>query len=370
MNDKIQGWCPDAYRPMRAGDGLILRVKPMLNRLSKVQAHAIAEISNQFGNGVITITNRANLQVRGLKSNDHQAALERLDKCGLLSCEKREQSRNIIVTPNWVNGDMNSQVHALLLKALPDFPKLPSKFGYAIDCGTNRLIADASSDIHFESADDQSVVIRADGAALGKRVHINNLITELGEFLNWFSQNKNINETRGRMRNISNELPVRFATDEVIRPRAKLPFSDKHIGLAYGELNADLLANIADKNNSIQITPWRSLIIENAPISRHFMSNENDLRRSITICTGYPRCLSGYQATKSLADKIGSMIKTPKDIHVSGCEKRCASQASHALNIIGTSTGFDLYVGNEKTPSWHGNNEQDTMMYIKENHAL
>ena len=30
----VRGWCPDAWRPMAAGDGLIVRVKPRLGRLS------------------------------------------------------------------------------------------------------------------------------------------------------------------------------------------------------------------------------------------------------------------------------------------------------------------------------------------------
>ena len=33
MSGVVRGWCPNAWRPMAAGDGLLVRVRPRLGRL-------------------------------------------------------------------------------------------------------------------------------------------------------------------------------------------------------------------------------------------------------------------------------------------------------------------------------------------------
>ena len=33
----VRGWCPTAWRPMAAGDGLLARVRPPLGRLDRDQ---------------------------------------------------------------------------------------------------------------------------------------------------------------------------------------------------------------------------------------------------------------------------------------------------------------------------------------------
>ena len=264
---------------------------------------------------------------------------------------------------------MNSKVHDLLIEELAKLPKLPSKFGYAIDCGQTRFLTDTPADIHFENAHDQSVIMRADGLASGQRVPLNELKLALYELLKWFLNNESISETHGRMRTISHELPAHFMNDKVLSSNTNIPLGGQHIGIAYGELRAELLDRIANENNKIQITPWRSLILENVPHSEALIANQDDPRRAITICTGSPKCLAGYQQTKSLANTIAANFKNPIDVHISGCEKRCASQAPHALNLIGTPSGFDLFVAGEQTPSNRISTPNEAMLYIKENHA-
>ena len=40
-----KGWCPGALRPMPAGDGLLLRVRPQGSRLDPAQVAGMAEIA-------------------------------------------------------------------------------------------------------------------------------------------------------------------------------------------------------------------------------------------------------------------------------------------------------------------------------------
>ena len=72
----IRGWCPGAHRPMAAGDGLVVRVRPPMGELSPVQAHGLAGLAKRFGNGFVELTNRGNLQLRGVDARDHLPLIE------------------------------------------------------------------------------------------------------------------------------------------------------------------------------------------------------------------------------------------------------------------------------------------------------
>ena len=62
----LKGWCPSLYQPMQAGDGLLVRVTPFDARLLAAAAHGLADAAGRHGNGIIELTQRGNLQVRGL----------------------------------------------------------------------------------------------------------------------------------------------------------------------------------------------------------------------------------------------------------------------------------------------------------------
>ncbi|PAT32289.1 hypothetical protein CK626_06330, partial [Vandammella animalimorsus] len=58
----VRGWCPGAWQPMASGDGLVLRVRPPLGRLSARQGLRLARLAQSHGAGVIELSRRANLQ--------------------------------------------------------------------------------------------------------------------------------------------------------------------------------------------------------------------------------------------------------------------------------------------------------------------
>ncbi|MDG1679564.1 MAG: cobalamin biosynthesis protein CobG, partial [Tateyamaria sp.] len=69
----VKGWCPDVHRPMHSGDGLLVRIRPRLGRLTIKQVLELCEISLTHGNGAIDLTSRANIQIRGIcKTNYHK----------------------------------------------------------------------------------------------------------------------------------------------------------------------------------------------------------------------------------------------------------------------------------------------------------
>ena len=97
---KIKGWCPGALRPMQSGDGLLVRIRPPGGTLSPSQAQAIARASIRYGNGIIDLSSRANLQLRGVTEATHGPLIADLRTEGLIDPDiETESLRNLIITP-------------------------------------------------------------------------------------------------------------------------------------------------------------------------------------------------------------------------------------------------------------------------------
>nr|MCU0903846.1 precorrin-3B synthase [Tabrizicola sp.] len=130
----IKGWCPGALRPMQSGDGLVVRIRPPMGRLTPQQAQAIAQAAETHGNGIIDLSARANLQLRGVTEASHPRLIDDLRAQGLIDLDiETESLRNLIVTPFRNAG--TTALAATLSAALSRMPKLPGKFGFALDTG-------------------------------------------------------------------------------------------------------------------------------------------------------------------------------------------------------------------------------------------
>lgn len=73
-----RGWCPSTLRPMETGDGWLVRLHPPGARLTPAQLRRIAALAVEHGNGLIEISARANLQLRGVTAESHPNLVERL----------------------------------------------------------------------------------------------------------------------------------------------------------------------------------------------------------------------------------------------------------------------------------------------------
>ncbi len=62
-----RGACPGLSAPMATGDGLLVRFSP-LGTISLVAFDTLCEAAKRHGNGIVEITARGNIQVRGLSA--------------------------------------------------------------------------------------------------------------------------------------------------------------------------------------------------------------------------------------------------------------------------------------------------------------
>ncbi|MCV6595280.1 MAG: cobalamin biosynthesis protein CobG [Silicimonas sp.] len=348
MTWSVKGWCPSAYRPMSSGDGLILRIKPRLGRITVDEALLLADLAECHGNGLIDVTMRGNLQLRGLSTDDHGPVLDTLLAEGLIDSDPLTESRRaMVVTPLWTEGDLTERLGRALIAALPDLPDLPEKMGYALDTGPARLLNGVPGDARFESGE-TGLILRADGASTGVSINESNAMEALADLLGWFTDSGGSEAGRMARHLATTELPARFQGAE---PGPEAPALTPGmagnwpvVGVAFGAMSATDLAGLiaATKPTHIRVTPWRALVLEGGTYADHpgFVTDPSDPILRATACPGAPACSSASVETRDLATQLAPRMTAP--FHVSGCAKGCAHPRPAPLTFTGEAGHFGL----------------------------
>lgn len=345
----VKGWCPDAWRPMAAGDGLLVRVKPRLARLTREQMLGLADAAIACGNGLIDMTRRANLQLRGVADDTWPALLERLKALDIVDADaSMEGRRNILVPPTWRQGDDTHRIAAELQARLSELPELPGKIGFVIDAGPAPLLSSEAGDFRIERSRQGSLVLRADGRPAGVAVALGGEVDALIALARWFVASGGADA--GRMIRHMSALPAWAAGDLVAAPAAMPIASDGQragtmYGLPFGRMEAAVLARLAaqlPEGTGMRTTPWRLLLLE-APIemeSGSLLVGPADPLLRVDACPGMPACPQATVETRDLARRLAPQVAGR--LHVSGCAKSCASAASATVTLTGHNGLYDL----------------------------
>ncbi|MFT6674876.1 MAG: precorrin-3B synthase [Sulfitobacter sp.] len=350
----VKGWCPGALRPMLSGDGLVVRVRPFLGRLRRAQADGLATLAAAHGNGLIDLSSRGNLQLRGVREDSFAPLLEGLRGLNLLDdTAEAESRRNILVMPFWQSGDETECLAAALTDALihAEDLALPAKFGFAVDTGAAPLLQRDSADIRLERSTQGDLLLVADGGALAKSVDLQTAIPAAIALVHWFVQNRGDHTRMARLLGAGAALPEGFTRPRQTQtetPRPRLAPQGALTGVAFGQLSVETLSALA-KQGALRMTPWRMVLIEQAqslPEIDGLIGDAGDPLLRIIACTGAPRCPQAHFETRALARDIAPHLDPHlhpgQSLHISGCAKGCAHPRSAALTITGTAQGLNL----------------------------
>ncbi len=351
----VKGWCPGAWQPMRSGDGLVVRIRPHGGRIDAEQAAGIADLAERHGNGLIDLTNRANLQIRGVSEGSHPPLIEGLAKLRLLDPDPDiEARRNVLVTPFWTVDDEVISIAQKLERRLADGPiGLPAKFGFAVDCGSARVLATASADIRIERDVDGESIVRADGAELGRRVTRGDAASVAHDLAKWFVASGGVAEGRGRMAahiKAGAQLPEALNGDALparqqATPKLGLTPHGALFGVAFGQITHTTLRWLAAHANGLRTTPWRMLLAEGLnqmPACEGLITRADDPLLRVVACSGAPRCPEAYADTRAFAARLAPHIAADARLHVSGCAKGCAQSGPATITLVATAEGFDI----------------------------
>jgi precorrin-3B synthase len=340
---------------MQSGDGLLVRIRPHGGRIDAEQASGIADLAERYGNGLIDLTIRANLQIRGISADNHLSVIEELARYRLLDPDQESESRrNVIVTPFWTEDDETISIANELEHALAKSPAdLPIKFGFAVDSGNERALADASADIRIERGIDGQLIVRVDAAELGHRVTRRKAVASAISLAEWFVASGGVKAGRGRMAAhiaagakppeslCGNASPA----PQSAPPEPGLTFHGALFAVAFGQLTDTMLRWLADNADGLRLTPWRMILAEgmhDMPAREGLITKTDDPLLRVVACSGAPRCQEAHADTRSFAAALALHLPDNARLHVSGCAKGCAQSRPASITLVATPLGFDL----------------------------
>ncbi|MBA1272274.1 precorrin-3B synthase [Stutzerimonas azotifigens] len=382
--------CPGLLRIVPALDGGICRVKLACGQLSVAQAHSIAAAATACASGVLELTNRSNLQIRGVRQEDRERLVDRLLSAGLGPRDAAaDDVRNLLVSPAFgldeeAMLDVAPLAEQLLdhLQSRPAFRRLSPKFALQLDGGENLAVLDHPHDLWLSAVPMDHGIGFAFGLAgcptdppLGV-VPADAVLTLVDAVLETFIELAQPPQTR--MRHLLAGLPtgqllerLRARLDSNLAAPVPPPREQNITGMplgaiaqrqpglcmigaapVLGRMTAEQLravADIAEKlgDRTLRLTPWQSLLLPNvlqanapavfgqlAELGLHLATDEP--LTHLVACTGARGCAKGHADTKTDALTLARRLREARmrpDVHLSGCERSCASPqvAAHTL---------------------------------------
>lgn len=345
---QIRGWCPGAHRPMMSGDGLILRIKPFRGLLTAAQVLTLCSLSIRYGSGLLDLTSRANLQIRGVSPSSLAPLLEALTEAGLVDADPGiEARRNILCPPDLTPGDLTCRLHDAILRALPDLPDLPGKMGIALDTGAEATLSDASADFRYELDETGGLILRADGAHKGRPIAEAEGIPALLAMAEWFvtTSGRDAGRMSRHLRHAT--LPPEWHTatprTQTRTPRPGPVAQGTILGAPFGQIEAAALCDLIRSSGTTTLRPMPGrLFLLDARIAEApgLVTDPDSPLLQIHACPGAPYCPQASTPTRDLAARLAPTVTAP--LHVSGCAKGCAHPRAAAVTLTGRDGRFDL----------------------------
>ncbi len=356
----IRGWCPTLFAPMQSGDGLLLRIKPRLGVLTAQAALAVADAARELGNGMLGLTNRGNLQLRGFT----EASAVKLEAIaiehGLAHPEPAaEARRNVLVSPLiGLDPDLDPAAFDVaremddLLARRQEFAGLPGKFGLVV-CGGGALpVAAVAGDILLQPLG-QRVLISLDGAEHAADIPRDGVRDAVRRIILAFlatGPQRRMRDADGAAIFVEAGLVADHPRSSTTprSPIGALPGSTG-IGLPFGMLHADDLAALAHLatthgDGTLRLTPWRAMLLPGRALhhAAAFITDPADPILRIEACPGAPFCASASVTTLDAARVMARDAEWAGTLHISGCAKGCAHPRAAALTLVGEAGQWNI----------------------------
>jgi len=403
--------CPALFRIVPARDGGLCRVRIPLGQLGGAQSRALAGAASRFGSGVIEVTNRANLQIRGIAPGGAAGIAETLVAADLGPARPgADDIRNVMVNPTAGIDPAQSLDTRPLARSLLDHVQssescraLSPKFCFLIDGGEDVAVVDHPHDFWLSSLDGERMAVgfagcppvAADDTAAAGTVRQRDAVAIIDAAVGLFQEMAAGDPAIARLRDLfavhpRDEFVRRLGSRlersaESLRWRRREPRSRvagigrQGDGLAYvaaipplGRLSPAMLAGAAEiasryGSDELRLTPWQSLFLPSIRESDAgavvfaleelgFVCRSDEPLARMIACAGAPGCSSGRANTKADARALAGMLSGgAQTVHLSGCEKSCASAALADNTLVAVASGlYDLYAKGPEADSRFG----------------
>lgn len=389
-----RGWCPGARRPMRTGDGHLVRLRLTAGVAPAATARAIAALARAYGNGAIDLSARANLQIRGVSDAGLAPLTEDLAALGLLDADAATETvRNVIASP-LAGHDPAALVEVLpVVQALeaalvgtPPLHALPAKFCWLVDDGGSTPMDGVAADVRFRAVPSPAGPCWAVGLDAGAGIDwigrcplgalVDTAVRLATAFLDAAGSGP---DAPRRMRHLSPAARRQVAAALPLAPLAAPPLvragglrpgaltrGNGHVavaaGLPFGRIEARALADLADLAadhgaGELRLAPWRLILLPGVAPSRlarvleaarslGLMTTPDDPRAAMAVCPGASGCDRGTTDTHADAVAVArcgqALFDGSLSLHLSGCVKGCARPAAASLALVAEGGRYGL----------------------------
>jgi len=336
---------------MQTGDGLLARLRVAEGMLTPAQLGEIARLAALHGNGLVEVTARGNLQVRGL------TAASTSPFANAVRAVVEIETGLVVETPPLAGDDPTELADprplAATIRALaaPLGERLGPKVTVVVDGmgqlsraalkADIRLTASAGGNWVLALADQKQASLSTDEAAA-----VLAMLQQLAEL--------------GPAARASDLVPAGPAATLLSRPPigsfTRRAGTASGIALPFGASDSAALmalAALAARHGigAFRLAPQHALLALDAPpafardaAALGFVTDRADPRLRISACIGSMGCASGHIPARLLAEKLAPALPADRQLHVSGCAKGCAHPRRAALTLVGRDDGYGLVI--------------------------
>ncbi|AFZ04234.1 precorrin-3B synthase [Calothrix sp. PCC 6303] len=386
--------CPGIFYQTPARDGNIIRVRIPGGIINTLQLSAIIDLAKNFGDANVYLTNRANLQIRGVREIP-STAVTSLQQVGLAAViPEIDHIRNIMASPT-AGIDVEELINTLpLVRELdnyicshPELQRLSAKFSVGFDGSGTVAIYQQPNDIKFVAVRDLDGEIYLRlllGNSTNIVIHQQQCLPVIVALIKVYLMQVNIHtSSKPRflevVKNLGTEKYLELVKSELpfVLKRTNIQFDERenkhhhldihqqkqlnlsYIGIAInlGKIstsNLQKLGEIADVygNKTLRLTPWQNILIpdiENQNIFKvkseianiGLQISASSPQSGIVACTGNQGCKAGITDTKAMATILAEYLTSrisldlPCKIHLTSCSKSCAYHGKSDITLLG-----------------------------------
>lgn len=345
--------CPGVLRPHEAADGSMVRVRVPGGQTTAAALRELSRLSQQHGNGLLQLTSRSSLQVRGLPSPVPAAFEEGVARAGFLPSPAHERVRNVVASPltGLAGGraDLRPLVERLdrTLRAEPRLAELPGRFLFVLDDGRGD-VEGLGADLGYRALDAGRGELLVGDHRRVRPVRLlevaDALVTLALRFLDRRGDAWHVRELDAPLLDGTEPLPpAPLGRQDLPDPCPPGPVErhlvvDVPLGLL-GPDQVDAVHAVVD-GGPVVVTPWRSLVLPHAATERRpleavgLVTEPEDAWSLVSACVGAPWCSSGRADTRALAAQLVAAGGPGRRTHLSGCERRCGAPTGPHADLV------------------------------------
>lgn len=368
-----RGACPALSAPMVTGDGLLVRLSPVSHSLTPEQLSGLCESAGRHGNGVVEITARGSLQIRGLSAETAPLLADDVNGLGI------DVRTGLLVETGPLAGLDPDEVAdprplaEAISTAIADAgiaARLGPKVSVVVDGGGRFGMASVPADLRVQAALRGGRLLwrlaLAGDAGTATSLGATSFQGAIDFVMDLLSDIADLGlEARGQ--DLCRQDSPRRATSSSV-PIGIHPLQGNQTALAlalpFGSAPASRLTDFAEAASrlgveELRLAPGRMLIalcpapsaadmLREAAGALDLVIEPTDPRLGVSACAGAPACASGHIETRAIAAALAGrqpdLIAAARHVHISGCAKGCAHPAPAAITLVGDENGVGLVV--------------------------